>query len=158
MILSDHTGTFTLYRRVVSICAYKFPCTGKLLVCGSALASLGALFYVMKSRRKSQIVISKEKFFPLRATSGMSSSQGNHSSSQDRTTSRRDYRPSRDGDGDAEDDTHPEGPNIGFGSDPSWLSKGTTGKTDLLHTGNIQGGKLLIIMVGLPGRYSFQSR
>ncbi|CAM9491025.1 unnamed protein product, partial [Ectocarpus fasciculatus] len=48
--------------------------------------------------------------------------------------------------------THPEGPNIGFGSDPSWLSKGAHGKTDLLHTGNIQGGKLLIIMVGLPGR------
>lgn len=115
---------------------------------GSALVSLGALFYVMKSRRKSQIVISKEKFFPLRATSGMSSSQGH---AQGQGVGPRDKRSSRE-DADTEEDAHPEGPNIGFGSDPSWLSKGAHPKTDLLHTGNIHGGKLLIIMVGLPGR------
>ena len=102
----------------------------------------------MKSRRKSQIVISKEKFFPLRATSGLSSSQGIPGGGT--TQAERRAPPSSRG---GEEDTHPEGPNIGFGSDPSWLSKGAHGKTDLLHTGNIQGGKLLIIMVGLPGRF-----
>jgi hypothetical protein len=33
-----------------------------------------------------------------------------------------DHASSAEGD-QREDDAHPEGPNIGFGSDPSWLSK-----------------------------------
>lgn len=53
-------------------------------------------------------------------------------------------------------DQHPEGPNIGIDSDPSWLNRtkeknAVANKTDLLHTGHIKGGKLLIVMVGLPG-------
>ncbi len=30
--------------------------------------------------------------------------------------------------------------------------QGAAPKTDLLHTGNMKGGKLLVVMVGLPGR------
>lgn len=50
---------------------------------------------------------------------------------------------------------HPEGPNIGFNSNPSWLSRSNSKaatKTDLLHMGHIKGGKLVVVMVGLPGR------
>ena len=50
---------------------------------------------------------------------------------------------------------HPEGPNIGYNSNPSWVYDKNTkssAKTDLLHTGHIKGGKLLVVMVGLPGR------
>ena len=113
---------------------------GKIIVAVSAAASLGALFYIMKSRRKSQIVISKEKFFPLRQNiSGLSDPQNQNASVES--------APRADG-----EESHPEGPNIGFGSDPSWLSKGASAKTDLLHQGNMKGGKLLVILVGLPGR------
>eukprot|EP01035_Chromulina_nebulosa_P019744 gene19744-25676_t len=53
---------------------------------------------------------------------------------------------------------HPEGPNIGFESNTSWFNNDTNkdkriaAKTDLLHTGHIKGGKLLVVMMGLPGR------
>lgn len=50
--------------------------------------------------------------------------------------------------------------NIGFGTDPSWFHQNQKIlKTDLLHTGNRRGGKLLIAMVGLPGSgKTFMSR
>jgi hypothetical protein len=42
--------------------------------------------------------------------------------------------------------SHPEGPNIGPGSGPSWKHDAEyPEKTDLLHTGHIRGGKLLIV-------------
>lgn len=49
---------------------------------------------------------------------------------------------------------HPEGPNIGPGSENNWFRKdrGLPPKTDLLHKGHNKGGKLLVVMVGLPGR------
>mmetsp|Transcript_7457 Transcript_7457/g.21717 ORF Transcript_7457/g.21717 Transcript_7457/m.21717 type:complete len:462 (+) Transcript_7457:79-1464(+) len=49
---------------------------------------------------------------------------------------------------------HPEGPNIGPGSSRHWFSKDPhyPERTDLLHTGHAQGGKLVIVMVGVPGR------
>lgn len=68
---------------------------------------------------QSQIVISKEKFFPLRALSGMSSSQHQSDAAKAAKLAAADS-PSV---GDDTDEAHPEGPNIGFGSDPSWLSK-----------------------------------
>jgi len=50
---------------------------------------------------------------------------------------------------------HPEGKNIGPTSNSTWL-RGTdmdlAVKTDLLHTGHSKGGKLVLCMVGLPGR------
>jgi hypothetical protein len=58
--------------------------------------------------------------------------------------------------------------NIGFGTDPSWFqqenmsakpaSASASNKCDLLHTGS-RGGKLVIVMVGLPGSgKTFMSR
>eukprot|EP00968_Pinguiococcus_pyrenoidosus_P021931 scaffold2963_cov250-Pinguiococcus_pyrenoidosus.AAC.12 len=49
---------------------------------------------------------------------------------------------------------HPEGPNIGAQSERHWFSKDPhyPERTDLLHTGHAQGGKLVIVMVGVPGR------
>jgi hypothetical protein len=49
---------------------------------------------------------------------------------------------------------HPEGPNLGFKSNNSWFSGNgeSTAKIDLLHQGHTKGGKLIIVLVGLPGR------
>lgn len=49
---------------------------------------------------------------------------------------------------------HPEGPNLGFKSNNSWFTGNgeSTAKIDLLHQGHTKGGKLIIVMVGLPGR------
>jgi broad specificity phosphatase PhoE/predicted kinase len=50
-------------------------------------------------------------------------------------------------------DPHPEGPNIGFRSNASWFNRfQTPAKIDLLHKGHTAGGKLIVVMVGLPGR------
>ena len=50
--------------------------------------------------------------------------------------------------------SHPEGPNIGPQSDANWFSRDPAypEKTDLLHSGHAQGGKLVLVMVGVPGR------
>ena len=54
------------------------------------------------------------------------------------------------------DFSHPDGPNIGPASDPGWLEnhdhQNVPAKTDLLHTGHLKGGKLLICVIGLPAR------
>lgn len=48
--------------------------------------------------------------------------------------------------------------NIGFGTDPSWFRKDAIERTDLMHTGS-KGGKLVVVMVGLPGSgKTFMSR
>lgn len=49
--------------------------------------------------------------------------------------------------------------NIGFGSDPCWTKKKNTRasevkdceRKDILHTGSSKGGKLVVVLVGLPG-------
>jgi hypothetical protein len=90
-------------------------------------------------------VISKEKFFPLRVPSGLPSSSGAAASAaaasaagpghggtagqQGATTSSGTAGGRSSGGGGAGsvasdgEGGHPEGPNIGFGSDPSWLAK-----------------------------------
>lgn len=51
-----------------------------------------------------------------------------------------------------------ENNNIGFGNDPTWFRKDSIERNDLLHTGS-RGGKLVIVMVGLPGSgKTFMSR
>lgn len=48
-----------------------------------------------------------------------------------------------------QDFSHPDGPNIGPASDSCWFENhdqhGIPAKTDLLHTGHVRGGKLLIV-------------
>ncbi|CAM9681570.1 unnamed protein product [Chrysoparadoxa australica] len=48
---------------------------------------------------------------------------------------------------------HPEGPNIGPSSSDTWFQKDRemSPKTDLLHKGHSKGGKLVLVLVGLPG-------
>jgi hypothetical protein len=48
----------------------------------------------------------------------------------------------------------PEGAALGSESGSSWLSKDAKSipKVDLLHRGHVKGGKLVVVMVGLPGR------
>lgn len=85
-------------------------------------------------------MISKEKFFPLRVPSGLPSSSspsgaagggrgqgggGGHIANGGSSTG---LAGGGRGAGSVSDDRmdesgHPEGPNIGFGSDPSWLAK-----------------------------------
>lgn len=101
-----------------------------------AAGGLGAVaaIWLMRSRKKGKIYITKEKFIP-----------SNQASSKKSSVSFADAE-----EGAEHDEDHPDGPNIGFGSDPSWFRKDMPQKTDLLHTGT-KGGKLVVVMVGLPG-------
>lgn len=105
----------------------------KYIVLGAGTLGVAVSLYFMRSRRKGKIYITKEKFV----------------SNQD---SSRSLVSSSDGDEERGARDHPDGPNIGFGSDPSWY-KGyaASDKHDLLHTGSKKGGKLVVVMVGLPG-------
>ena len=105
-----------------------------------AVISLGSIMLYMKSRKKRfDRKDSSEKFITPSTGSWFSL-----------------ILPRDDESNESSDNNHPEGPNIGYGSNNSWLGseKGTksSAKTDLLHTGHIKGGKLLVVMVGLPGR------
>lgn len=101
------------------------------------ISALAGAFYLMKLRKKRRSVESTENFFRTRNASWFSLPRL-------RANSEDVWDPQH----------HPEGPNIGFESNPSWLTKdkSAAAKTDLLHTGHIKGGKLLVVMIGLPGR------
>jgi len=65
--------------------------------------------------------------------------------------------PSRSRTGSLSNWRHPDGKNIGRNSNASWFrgskeNNEAAAKTDLMHTGHIKGGKLVLCMVGLPGR------
>ena len=103
----------------------------KYIVLGAGLLGVASSLYFMRSRRKGKIYITKEKFVKSHDSSRLSMASSDEN----------DERILHD---------HPEGPNIGFGSDPSWFTGNTDHKHDILHTGS-KGGKLVVIMVGLPG-------
>lgn len=111
---------------------------------GAALG-FGAAFYFMKSRRKGRIFISKEKIMYPAANSDSKVSAPLQNKVEEDLLVETKKPPITD------DNTT----NIGFGTDPSWLirakDENVIGKTDLLHTGNSKGGKLVIVMIGLPG-------
>jgi signal recognition particle GTPase len=48
----------------------------------------------------------------------------------------------------------PDGISAGLESSSTWLAKDSKSmpKVDLLHRGHTKGGKLVVVMVGLPGR------
>jgi hypothetical protein len=111
----------------------------RILYLSIGISVLATMFYVMKRRKSKHIPIeSSENFHNSRNISWFSLPKLVQSHNEDLF------------------DQHPEGPNIGFESNPSWLTKtkdkNAAVKTDLLHTGHIKGGKLLIVMIGLPGR------
>ena len=107
----------------------------KYILAVSITAALAATFYVMRSRKKRASNVVSEKFFRTRNASWLSLTNL--------------LSPSEDG------WDHPEGPNIGFESNTSWFTKQeseTPAKIDLLHRGHTKGGKLVIVMCGVPGR------
>jgi predicted kinase len=61
------------------------------------------------------------------------------------------------GHGESETDNSEEKLDIGFGSDPCWTdqktrdSKMKAERNDILHNGSRKGGKLVVVLVGLPG-------
>jgi len=104
-----------------------------------SLVAAGA-FYVIRGRKPKHNVLTSEKLIPPRNASWFSFDRI-RTSSQDAWDS---------------STQHPEGPNIGFESNTSWMYnnslKSAAAKTDLLHRGHNKGGKLVVVMVGLPGR------
>jgi len=88
-----------------------------------AASLLAGLFYLMKRRKSKHIPIeSSENFHRSRNISWFSLPKLVHGDDMN-----------------ADNHRHPEGPNIGFESNPSWLNKvkdkSAAVKTDLLHTG-----------------------
>jgi hypothetical protein len=116
------------------------------LIAGAALA-LGGTIYFIRSRRKAiKSVVSPESFILNRNTSWLSLSLNRLRNISRLSLASEDHF--------AE---HPEGPNIGYNSNNSWFSRDTSStviadKLDQLHNGHMKGEKLIIVMVGLPGR------
>jgi len=137
----------------------------------SGVVGICTAFYFMRSRRKGKIFITKNVSIPknkYEMTSSASSSFSEeeeeegatvssggdgHSQGRGQDRTERGTEEVRDGD----DDGDEEKLNIGFGSDPSWTdkknkdSKAKPERKDLLHTGSSKGGKLVVVLVGLPG-------
>jgi hypothetical protein len=101
-----------------------------LILLSGALGVFTAL-YLMRSRKKGKIYITKEKYIPA----GQISTSKLHDPTVAHLKS---------------DDLEDSANNVGFGNDPHWMTKNRPGKKDLLHTGS-KGGKLVIVLVGLPG-------
>ena len=116
------------------------------LIAGAAIA-LGGTIYFIRSRRKAiKSVVSPESFILNRNTSWLSLSLNRLRNISRLSLASEDHF--------AE---HPEGPNIGYNSNNSWFSRDTSStviadKLDQLHNGHMKGEKLIIVMVGLPGR------
>ena len=105
-------------------------------------AALGGFWLVRARKQNASVVRETEKLIPPRNASWFSFDRIRGTSSQDEWLNNQNLQ-------------HPEGPNIGFESNTSWVYNATSrqaAKTDLLHRGHIKGGKLVVVMVGLPGR------
>ena len=104
----------------------------------AATIAAAAAFWIIRGRKPKTNILTTEKLIPPRNSSWFSFDRI-RTSSQDAWDSAQ----------------HPEGPNIGFESNTSWMyhnSLKSAAKTDLLHRGHNKGGKLVVVMVGLPGR------
>jgi hypothetical protein len=102
-----------------------------MILLSGAIGVITAL-YLMRSRRKGKIYITKEKYIPA--------GRQNSRSKLDPSVAHL-----------KNDDLEDSSNNVGFGNDPHWMKKNRPDKKDLLHTGSKGGGKLVIVMVGLPG-------
>ena len=94
------------------------------------------VFYLMNARKKSKKVVS-EKFYRTPAPNSVLRNLFSLAGPE------------------AEEDwDHPEGATLGTNENSSWLTKESKPlpKVDLLHRGHTKGGKLVVVMMGLPGR------
>lgn len=102
---------------------------------GATLAACATFYFIKARKQKSQAnrFMSDERVLPHREGWLLGSSE------------------------ESGDYSHPEGPNLGSESHQSWYDqtpqqRATSSiKTDLLHRGHRKGGKLIIVMVGMPG-------
>lgn len=133
----------------------------KYVVLISGAVGICTAFYFMRSRRKGKIFITKNVSIPKSKYDVNSSSCNSSTFSEEeeegtvseeragKSHSSTNYNSS------CEDNEL----NIGFGSDPCWTNKKNMrdSKTkdcerkDILHTGESKGGKLVVVLVGLPG-------
>ena len=111
-------------------------------IASSALLGMASALYLMKSRKKGRVYISQEKFLTNSSTSNSATVPDASMKAQDNTSQISAPEIA------AHNHNDPEGPNIGPGSDPSWLASSGPEKTDLLHCGHSKGGKLVVVMVG----------
>lgn len=106
-------------------------CSGALGIC--------AAFYFMRSRRKGKIFVTRSVSVPKHRKQYDVSSTGSYSE-ENMSDEKGDVAKGQDEE------------NIGFGSDPSWTGKEAyRHKKDILHNGHAKGGKLVVVLVGLPG-------
>lgn len=111
-----------------------FSSSRYILLLSGALGIITALIMI-KSKKKGKIYITKEKYIPSGGGSSGSLSQQTNGPAIGHLK---------------QDDLDDSSNNVGFGNDPHWMKKNRPDKKDLLHTGS-KGGKLVIVMVGLPG-------
>eukprot|EP00903_Cladosiphon_okamuranus_P005436 g5422.t1 len=111
----------------------------------AAISSVGLLLLLTSRDRRNRFQDSKELYIPSRSH-GSEVDESDVTAGIPRTNSTADLVTTPY-------TSHPEGPNIGPGSGPNWFQKDSDlpPKTDLLHKGHRKGGKLLVVMVGLPG-------
>lgn len=133
----------------------------------------------MRSRRKGKIFITKNVLIPKNKFDVTSSTSSHHSRSSgsgsgsgstfseegDSAVSEEIGRHSHDSSNHNNSneekgiDNSDEQLNIGFGPDPCWTNQKSTRdsqemdceRNDILHTGSRKGGKLVVVLVGLPG-------
>lgn len=131
-----------------------------LLTVSSVAALIGAFQYIRSRKRKAITLTQSETFYVTRNASWFSLSSlaqsGSSNSSMSGKPNERARLDSTSSDA-PNGHQHPEGPNIGFDSNPSWLhgssqKKGVTFTRSDLHRGNSKGAKLMVALVGLPGR------
>ena len=135
----------------------------KYVVLVSGAVGICAAFYFMRSRRKGKVFITKNVSIPSKNKYEMSSAASSGVTVSDEGDSPdvsklRMARIIDHTDSVCSTDSRDEQLNIGFGSDPCWTNKTTrdskefkSERRDLLHTGNSKGGKLVVVLVGLPG-------
>lgn len=130
----------------------------KYVVLVSGVVGICTAFYFMRSRRKGKIFITKNVSIPKNKY-GAASSVSSFSEEEEGTAVGSTIGVGRKDEGNDKDesDNTEEKLNIGFGSDPCWTdkknkdSKEKAERKDILHTGNSKGGKLVVVLVGLPG-------
>jgi predicted kinase len=141
----------------------------KYVVLVSGVVGICTAFYFMRSRRKGKIFITKNVSIPKNnyevnsSTCGSEFSEKEKGSSSDSKNSRLQRPDSLNSNEEKMVDNSDEQLNIGFGSDPCWTNKKTRDskvkegggesceRQDILNTGSSKGGKLVVVLVGLPG-------
>lgn len=124
--------------------------TSKYVILCSSILGIFTSLYIMRYRRKNKLYSLKDSFLIFSNSNNNSSNSNNFNNSSNYNN----YNNSNNElnlllqNDKKENESYDK--NVGFGTDPTWTKKNRPDKKDLLHTGS-KGGKLLIVLVGLPG-------